>query len=151
MNRIEIFMALSSREKALFLEAYLSLGWFRLAIMLLPLKELTKKMSKSNEKSPLPLLDRQKETEAAVIGKTIETVARHTPWKSACLVRALSASGMLHRCGIRGRLYIGAMKPDQNGGGIEAHAWTRCGNVFVTGAEEEEEFSAVAVFEWRGA
>lgn len=64
------------------------------------------------------------------IAAVIDCVCRRTPWESKCLVRALSAMAMLKRRSFACTLYMGVR---MNGRKMEAHAWLRCGDLYVTG------------------
>ena len=64
------------------------------------------------------------------IAGVIDSICRRTPWESKCLVRALTAAYMLKRRGFSGTLYMGVK---MNDGKMAAHAWLRCGDLFVTG------------------
>lgn len=63
--------------------------------------------------------------------------------KDKCLVRALTAQKLLSKKKIKTTLYLGC-RPDENGN-IDAHAWLRCGEVYVTGGNGEG-YAVVAYF-----
>ena len=63
--------------------------------------------------------------------------------KDKCLVRALTAQKLMSKKKIKTTLYLGC-KPDENGK-IDAHAWLRCGEVYVTGGNGEG-YAVVAYF-----
>lgn len=67
---------------------------------------------------------------AGKVAYSVEMVCDRTPWKSKCLVRALCARHLLHEKGITTTLYLGCGKEN---GRMSAHAWLRCGELFVTG------------------
>ena len=52
------------------------------------------------------------------------------PWKSECLVRALVARRMLLKRSFASTLYMGVRMEN---GELKAHAWLRCGDLYVTG------------------
>lgn len=64
------------------------------------------------------------------IANVIDSICTKTHWESKCLVRALTAANMLKRRGFSGTLYMGVQ---MNDGKMAAHAWLRCGDLFVTG------------------
>lgn len=64
------------------------------------------------------------------ISRTVRRVCSHTPWESACFVRALTARRMLVKRGIPCTLYLGTCMED---GKMTAHAWLRAGSIYVSG------------------
>ncbi|MBW7458870.1 lasso peptide biosynthesis B2 protein, partial [Paenibacillus sepulcri] len=74
----------------------------------------------------------------------INTVSRHTPWESKCLVRAIAGMKMLERRRIDSTLYMGTAKDKT--GQLIAHAWLRSGPVYITGAEVMNRFIVVQKF-----
>ncbi|MDD2856973.1 MAG: lasso peptide biosynthesis B2 protein, partial [Desulfuromonadaceae bacterium] len=78
-------------------------------------------------------------------GWAVETMARHTPWQSRCLVQALSAWWMLSRRGVRGTVYFGVAAAE-TGAAFNAHAWLRCGSRIVTGGPNHESFRVLSYF-----
>lgn len=69
-------------------------------------------------------------TRAYHIGRIVERIAEKTPWKSTCLVKAMTARKLLVREQIPCTLYLGVGKAE---GKMVAHSWLRCGTVYVTG------------------
>ncbi|MGW8169150.1 MAG: lasso peptide biosynthesis B2 protein [Sulfurovaceae bacterium] len=82
------------------------------------------------------------------IGWAIERMSLAVPWNSVCLDKALAAQRMLARRKIDGILYLGVAKKDDQSSEIKAHAWVCCGEHFITGRTEHEEFTVVSRFEW---
>lgn len=79
------------------------------------------------------------------IAWAIHRVSPYTPWESNCFPQALTAKLLLRRRGIPSTLYLGAaFKEDRSG--MEAHAWLRCGPMYVTGGKGDEKFGTVGVF-----
>ena len=69
------------------------------------------------------------------VSYAVDKVCSRTAWESKCLVRALCARHLLKRKGIGSTLYLGCKNDN---GKILAHAWLRCGGMFVTGGTGEE-------------
>jgi hypothetical protein len=65
------------------------------------------------------------------VSYAVNQVCNKTKWESKCLVRALTAQRLLSEKGIDSTMYLGC-KLDENQKMV-AHAWIRCGKVFVTG------------------
>lgn len=76
------------------------------------------------------------------LGKEVCRIADKTLWESKCLVKALTARRLLAKHGIESTLYLGVGKED---GKMVAHAWLRCGEMYVTGGNGEG-YATVAKF-----
>lgn len=70
---------------------------------------------------------------AKKVSYAVDQVCQKTKWESKCLVRALTAQKLLRRKKIATTLYLGCGL-DENGKMI-AHAWLRCGKMYVTGGD----------------
>ena len=68
------------------------------------------------------------------VSYAVDKVCSRTAWESKCLVRALCARKLLERKGIGSTLYLGCKSEN---GKMLAHAWLRCGGMFVTGGTGE--------------
>jgi len=145
-RKVDSFMALCFQEKILFLEAFFLLGWMRAAILLLPFRYLTRKCEHKKEHRECNILREEHKRVAAEVGRAIARASGHTPWESACLAQALTACRMLRRRGISGVFYLGVKR--DAAAGMKAHAWSRSGDVFVTGEEGYREFTVVSAFCW---
>ena len=64
----------------------------------------------------------------------IGAAAARIPWRSDCLLQAMAADRWLRRCGMQPEFFLGVAK--DAGGQLEAHAWLRCGDAMVTGADD---------------
>lgn len=69
---------------------------------------------------------------AASISRIVNRICNKTSWESKCLVRALTAQKLLKRKKIHSTMYLGC-KMDE--GKMVAHAWLRCGAMYVTGGD----------------
>lgn len=61
----------------------------------------------------------------------IETVARHVPWRSDCLLQAMAADRWLRNHGYRPEFHLGVARKDE--GELCAHAWLTLDGKVVTG------------------
>ena len=61
----------------------------------------------------------------------VYAVRRWMPWSTKCFDRALTAKRLLNDYGLPCTLYMGVAP--ENGNGMEAHAWLRCGTEYVSG------------------
>lgn len=131
-------------DKWLLVQVYLLLGITRLGINTLSFKRLARYFGPHKVETPATAAP---ETLAAArrIAWAIRRVSPYTPWVSNCFPQALTAKILLRRRGIPSTLYLGAaFKEDKSG--LEAHAWLRCGPMYVTGGKGDEQFGTVGVF-----
>ncbi|WP_211746780.1 lasso peptide biosynthesis B2 protein [Paenibacillus sp. Marseille-Q4541] len=128
--------------KRMIVEAILFLGYARV-MNFLPFARIapllgTEQQETTYERHPV------KERTALHISKVIYMVSKHTPWKSECMVSGIAAMKMLKRRNIESTLYFGIAKNEHQQ--LIAHAWLRCGTLYVTGAEGIENFTVVNKF-----
>ncbi len=121
---------------------YLS-GIYRFMILCLPKNILHSFLGTSGKESNSDeiLFNKKK---AYYYGIHINKICNKTPWKSQCLVKAMIAQHLLHKKSIHSTLYLGVAK-DKEKGLLLAHAWIRCGDLFVTGGNGSD-YVAVAKF-----
>ena len=148
IKKIKKFSQLSGEEKKLFLEAYVTLGKMRAAILTISFKRLTRSLEHAAEKKALPELNEQELETAKLVGQAILRASAYTPWESACLAQSLTAQKMLQKRGIPGVFYLGAAKDEESKEKMKAHAWSQCGDVIITGGSGHKEFTVLSVFGW---
>lgn len=71
---------------------------------------------------------------AKAVSICVNHVCNKTAWESKCLVRALTAQKLLKRKAIPSTMYLGCKMEE---GKMVAHAWLRCGSMYVTGGSGE--------------
>jgi len=148
IQKFKKFTKLSSEEKKLFMEAYVTLGMMRAAILTVSFKRLTRSLEHLPKKEEMPVLDDNQMSIATAVGQAITRAAAYTPWESACLAQSLTAQKMLQKRGIPGVFYLGAMKDEESKEKMKAHAWSQCGDTIITGGGGHEEFTVLSVFGW---
>jgi len=148
IKKFKKFRRLSSEEKKLFLEAYVTLGMMRTAILTISFKRLTRSLEHVAKKKELPTLNAQEMKIAQQVGLSIMRASAYTPWESACLAQSLTAQKMLKKRGIPGVFYLGAMKDEGSEEKMKAHAWSQCGDTIITGGGGHEAFTVLSVFGW---
>lgn len=79
------------------------------------------------------------------VSDRVDRVANRTPWESKCLVRAMVAQRLLRCHGIASTLYLGVGRDESKK--MIAHAWVRCGALFVTGGKGDG-YATVARFRY---
>ncbi len=142
------FVKLSSEEKKLFLEAYMTLGIMRAAILRVSLKYLTRSLEYQQNDMEIIALDATQLQTALLVGRAIGRASNYTPWESACLAQSLTARKMLEKRAIPGVFYLGVAKDDDVKEKMKAHSWTQCGEKIITGREGYEDFTILSVFGW---
>ncbi|MCO4846161.1 MAG: lasso peptide biosynthesis B2 protein [Sulfurovum sp.] len=148
LHKFKKFSKLSSEEKKLFLEAYITLGMMRTAILTISFKRLTRDLEHLPQKENITALNDKEMSLAIKVGQAITRAAAYTPWESACLAQSLTAQKMLQKRGIPGVFYLGAAKDEESKEKMKAHAWSQCGDTIITGAKGHEAFTVLSVFGW---
>lgn len=109
--------------------SYIYSAIFRLQILFIKPKYLHKKWGEEGKESP----EEEEQSVykyAASISRIVNRICTKTSWESKCLVRALTAQKLLKRKGIHSTMYLGCGMEE---GKMIAHAWIRCGRMYVTG------------------
>ena len=149
IHKLKKFTKLSSEEKKLFIEAYVTLGTMRTAILTVSFKRLTRSLEHVANRKELAKLDEKEIQTAEKVGQAIMRASAYTPWESACLAQSLTAKKMLQKRGIPGVFYLGAMKDEEEKSKMKAHAWSQCGDTIITDGGGYEGFTVLSVFGWR--
>lgn len=135
----------SRAERVLLLKAFVLLGIARLAVLVLPFKWLAVSLGRHMNESSKQICASDLR-QARMVGQAIRSAANYTPWKSVCLPQAVAAQWMLTRRHIAGTLYLGVAKDEAKPEKLSAHAWLRCGDIILTGAEGHRQFTVVSSF-----
>jgi len=131
------------RDQWLFVRVFILLSLARLAINCIPFSTLAKHLGTPLVESPTQIPPSQLE-EAQRIAWAVSTASRYTPWNSNCFPQAIAAKYLLQRRGIASTLYLGAAFKQRTE--LEAHAWLRCGEYYVTGGKGHRRFGMVGIF-----
>ncbi|MBX3050239.1 MAG: lasso peptide biosynthesis B2 protein [Caldilineaceae bacterium] len=131
-------------DKWLLVQVFVLLGFTRLAILTLSFPRLARHFGPLRVETPADATPEQLAT-ARHIAWAIRRISPYTPWTSNCFPQALTAKILLRRLGISSTLYLGAAFSEDKSG-LEAHAWLRCGSLYITGGKGDEKFGTVGVF-----
>jgi hypothetical protein len=142
VNKFRIFLSYGYETKKLFIEAVILLGWARV-LKSLPFKKVHPSLGIRMEETPYEINESNLKI-LKQISYAINIMSSYTFWESKCLVQAIAAMKMLERRKIESTLYLGT-SINENGKMI-AHAWLRSGSIFLTGANEMEDFVVVCKF-----
>lgn len=129
IRRFLKFLQLPFPDQWLLIEVILLLGAVRLALLTIPFRYLAKFLGRNFRESSAEESLHKAEIER--MRWAIRTMSDHTPWKSKCLVQAITGKILLRQCGLDNTLYLGLAKDEADA--MIAHAWLRCGQEVVTG------------------
>ncbi len=150
LRQVRRFFGLDAESRRLFLQAFGRLGSVRLALGRTSFRDLIRGLGvhPGQVASPEPAPADLRRAEA--VGWAVRSAARYTPWRSSCLVQVLAAQQLLRERAIPGAFYIGAVPGDGTSGtvGLEAHAWLKCGDLFITGEAGHARYTVVSSFSW---
>jgi len=148
MRNIRKYLLLTGQQQKLFVEAYLTLGFYRNAILTRSFKSLVSELHQNTKPIHAEFPDEKKQL-ALLIGDAVTKAANHTPWESACLVQALTAQRMLQKRKIAGRFHLGVTINSADNDPLAAHAWLVCGDEILTGRIGLENYTILSTFSWK--
>ena len=140
IKRIIDFMRYNG-EKWMTITVYLYVAYYRLCLLLLPMTRIEKMMGIRGEESAAEETPENIRL-AKLVGFHVNRVTQHLPLERKCFVRALTARKVLLKRGVNSTLSMGVTLEN---GKMAAHAWLRCGLLYVTGGTGEG-YSMVAKF-----
>lgn len=133
---------MSGTERWLIVEAVVSLGAARAAILLVPFRWIApwlerKPRGSGRSIAPDPALTGR-------VGRAVTTAAHHVPWNAVCLPQAMAAKFMLARRGYTSTLHLGVARTGADD--LIAHAWLEAENAIVVGERGIDTVTPVAHF-----
>lgn len=135
------FFTVSSKERALFFEAWVFSFFARLKLIFTPFSIYSKRLGKHNY-LPEEVSDFDIEL-VAKIKQAIKRAVAYSVWRNKCLEQSVTAKKMLKKRGISSTIYFGVRKTNNK---LEAHAWVKIGDTFVVGERNHETFTVVAYY-----
>ena len=141
-RKTKTFICMNNREKFDIMQTFFYTGFYRAFILFVPFNKWRKRMGSHKQESP-DKVDNDTYKMARRISHRVLFVATKTPWESKCLVQALTAQKLLKNQGISTTIYLGVRKSRNE---MNAHAWIRCGEYYVTGADIRDQYTVVAKF-----
>lgn len=143
MSKLVKFIKLPMKKKLMFIEVYIALGYARLAMLHKPFIRIAQKLGEANKETACSNegIDMRSINQ---VSRVIKTLSKHTFWKSECLVQAYAAARLLRRRKQPYTVYMGVAK-DENGKMI-AHAWLRCGMMYVTGGNGSVKYTITNIY-----
>lgn len=131
-KRIVRFIKYNNHKK-MSIMCWIYSAWYRFQVLYTKAKKMKVKWGVEGEESS------EEETlesyrYAKKVAYCVDQICTKTSWESKCLVRALTAQTLLKKEGISSTLYLGCKLEE---GKMVAHAWIRCGKVYVSGGNGE--------------
>ncbi|XME04348.1 lasso peptide biosynthesis B2 protein [Lachnospiraceae bacterium C1.1] len=120
-------------EKLVTVKAYIYSFYYRLLVKKLPMKKLEGKLGVPGVESAETETDEKVKT-AKLYAFHVNRITCRLPWEAKCFVRALTLRKLLREKNIGSTIYLGVFKKD---GKLKAHAWLRCGQLYLTGGNGE--------------
>lgn len=123
-----------NNHKAMSLKCWVYSAWYRFLVLHMDTKKMQTKWGIEGEES-----SEEEAVEhyryAKKVSYCVNQICDKTSWESKCLVRALTAQKLLKDKNIASTMYLGCRLEN---GKMVAHAWIRCGRMYVTGGNGEE-------------
>lgn len=141
MGTVKTLLHMCPRQLLMIPEAIWLTGWYRFQVLYRPFAKLSPKIGAFGHETPW---DTEIPSEVAEVRRIVRAVSRRMPWSCNCIVRALAMKKMLARRGIPSTLYMGVAL-DSNAQ-MEAHAWLRCGNIYISGKTEMNRFTVTGTY-----
>jgi len=140
MRSFLTYRKLSFLEIALLPEVFFFLLIFRLKVSYQPSRKWMPHVALKSIK----IIDDRSKEKAILIAKVVNGLARRTPWKSTCLVKALAANKMLHKRKIDHKIHFGVASTLNNQ--FEAHSWVSVEDEVLIGGGNLEGFHEISSF-----
>jgi len=134
MRRLHRFLALSSCERRLVVEAAFCLAAIRLALRVLRFRTLWAIVNRAPRASRCERAPGGFSAER--IAWAVAVVSPYVVGVKPCLTQALAAQVLLVRRGLPARLRLGVARGEQ--GEVQAHAWTETAGKVVSGGSAAE-------------
>ena len=116
IRRLRKFMALSFREKLLFVEAFLLHLWVGMLLMVVPFRRIPRLFA-----SRQSAVGSQQSAIVENIRDAVQRAGQVSPWRNRCLVSSLAGRCMLRRRQINSQIHLGIAK--NAAGKTIADAW----------------------------
>ena len=116
-------------EKLITIKAYIYSFYYRYVVMHTEPKKLEERLGVRGKESP------ERESKAnlrkgKICAFHVNRITERLPWNEKCFVRALTLKRLLKEEGIPCIIYLGV---ENEMDGLHAHAWLRCGQIYLTG------------------
>lgn len=113
-------------------------------LVIYPFKKIATELGTKMIESSTSVHEKDIET-ARSAGRSIRRASSYTPFRSLCFEQAIALKYILNKRKISSTIYLGVSKNAKDGK-LEAHAWTRVGNIYPTGFKGKENFTVISTF-----
>lgn len=141
MRRLKKWWHLPFHLKWMLIEVLFLSAYYRMKLLYFPFAKLSDKIGTLGFETEK---EAQNETICMECAWATDVICKRTPWESKCLVRALTAKKLLNQRKLPCTLYMGVLLNQQ--GDMTAHAWLRCGEIYVSGGNGEGTYTITAVY-----
>jgi hypothetical protein len=129
-------------ELIFFSEAWFTNLYYTVIIKFFSFSSYAERLGRLSELS-VPIDSTEQKGVVEQVAHAVRRAGFYCPWKAQCMVQAITGKQMLKRRGIAATLYFGVKQPGEN---MQAHAWLKIGNYFVTGEKNHAMFTVVAFY-----
>lgn len=128
-----LFISMPFSRQWLACEVLFYLVFSKCLIGVLPFRLLAKTLGFKKTETPLEALclNRKQQLRLRAFSQLLPKISALLPWRSVCLHQAVAASFLVRRMYLPSTFYFGIQH--LSAASIEAHAWLRCGDVYVVG------------------
>lgn len=126
----------------LYLVIFFLLGIANVMIKILSFKRLLRLLTNA-ENEYIEKIDQKRIDRINLIGRSISKISYYTPWRSMCFEQAIVASVLLRIIGVSNNIFFGIRKNEIDQ--LEAHAWTKVDDIYVTGGGNKDQFNPVLI------
>lgn len=132
IRRIYNFFRYNSNKRLCIITIFISL-YYSIYIKIVPMDKAKKRFGIAGKESP------NNDTAQNILlgmrlSHVVDAVCSKVPWECKCLVRALTIRCLLKHKKIESTMYLGVKRID---GKLDAHAWVRCGEFYLSGGNGE--------------
>lgn len=138
---LQKLLRLKPRQVFMIPEAIWLTAWYRFQVLYRPFSKLSPKIGTLGQETPW---DARRDPVVTEVRGMVEAVSKRMPWNCNCLTQALTAKKMLSRRNFPSTLYMGVASGES--GEMEAHAWLRYGNMYITGRAGADKFTVTTVY-----
>ncbi len=127
-----------TKRRGLTLKTVWLVGVARFRIYFFKSSKLQKYMGTPGETPFAEITDNTARLNMFFVADRVKRVAKRMPWQSKCLAQAMTAQRLLKGYGLKSTLYLGVGKDPDDASKMVAHAWVRCGTVYICGGNGEQ-------------
>jgi hypothetical protein len=142
MNLFKKFINIPTYDKFLFFTAFILSLFVKFVVFTIPMRWYSRFLGHSGSISPEYGGIKYKTLQS--IATAVNRCSRYAPWNTRCLVDAVTAKILLQWHGIPSTMFLGVNKDE--GKKLVAHAWLKCGEIFITGKRGYQKFTVVSSF-----